>query len=242
MLTRASLACAALLALTTQDLIAAGFDSDHITARVEEAARERLAQQVERAGLLDPQFDVAVVTRKALPACPVAPQIDSIDLRQPSRMRFALDCAGQWRQEVIVRGAVTARVLVASADIPAGQPLSAADVMLERRSLQSAPDALSDAKDIAGMSSRRALRAGDNLRRSWLVAPLLVKRGDAIRILARHDQIEVSVAGVAMENGAKGATISVRNAANNNVIQARVIAAGTVEPITMPGPTAQSPD
>jgi flagellar basal body P-ring formation protein FlgA len=209
---------------------------DRTIARVEEAARTQLAQQAGRGGLLDPQFDVTVVRNaQPLPACSVPVNIDSIDTRQPSRMRFEVRCPGEgWRREFIVRAQVSARVLVAASDIPAGQALTEADVMLERRALQATPDTVSEPREIVGMSARRALRAGDSVRKSALVAPILVKRGDAVRILASRGEIEVSVAGVALEGGANGTVISVRNASSNNVIRARITASGTVEPIDIP--------
>jgi flagella basal body P-ring formation protein FlgA len=72
------------------------------------------------------------------------------------------------------------------------------------------------------------------VRKSWLIAPVLVRRGEAVRILASRDQVEVSVAGVALANGANGAIVRVRNASSGNVIGARVIADGTVEPLDIP--------
>jgi flagella basal body P-ring formation protein FlgA len=211
--------------------------TDRISARIEEAARDQLAQQADRAGLLDPQFDVTVVKgSQPLPACPARVNVENIDVRQPSRMRFEVTCPNVdgWRHEVIVRAQATARVLVAATDIPAGQTLTAADLTLERRPLQAAPDAVSERRDIVGMSARRALHAGDSVRKSWLIAPILVRRGEAVRILASRDQVEVSVAGVALANGANGAIVRVRNASSGNVIGARVIADGTVEPLDIP--------
>lgn len=225
-----------LMAFHINGAATAGDAVDRTIARVEEAARTQLAQQVGRAGLLDPQFDVTVVrSAQPIPACSGPINVDGIDARQPSRMRFLATCPGEgWRREFIVRAQVSARVLVAATEIPAGQALSAADVTLERRALQATPDAVSESKEIVGMSTRRALHVGDSVRKSWLVAPILVKRGDAVRILASRGQIEVSVAGVALEGGANGAIISVRNASNNNVIRARITASGTVEPIDIP--------
>ena len=66
-----------------------------------------------------------------------------------------------------------------------------------------------------------------------LTAQLLVKRGEAVRIVARNEQIEVSMAGEAMDPGARGALIRVRNQ-NGNIIKARVTGAGTVEPADLP--------
>ncbi|RZI45022.1 flagellar basal body P-ring formation protein FlgA [Herbaspirillum sp. HC18] len=219
--------------------------ADRVTARVEEAARAQLAQQADRAGLLDPQFDVTVVMSGQPPACAVPVNVTGIDARQPSRMRFEAVCPGAdgWRREFIVRAQVSARVLVAASDIPAGQILSASDMTLERRTISTTPDVMSDKREAAGMSARRTIRAGDSVRKGLLVSPVLVKRGDTVRIVASKDGVEVTVAGVAMEGGASGAIVRVRNASSGNVIRTRIIGDATVEPLDIPvSMPSHSPD
>jgi flagella basal body P-ring formation protein FlgA len=69
------------------------------------------------------------------------------------------------------------------------------------------------------------------------MASTLVKRGEPVRIVARHEQIEVSMAGDALDTGARGDMVRVRNA-NGTVIRARVTGAGTVEPVSAPVATS----
>jgi len=200
--------------------------------QVRTAARDVLEDQAGRAGLADPRFDLALAaTGRPLPACGQPLVIEGVDTRYPSRMRFVASCADTpgWRQEVVVRATVSAEVLVASAAVPAGQALAANDVALQRRDITNTPDALSDL-GAAGLSSRRSLRPGDVLRRSQLVQAVLVRRGEAVRIVARRGSVEVTVAGEALDAGTAGATVRVRNAGNGSVIQARVTGVGTVEP------------
>jgi flagella basal body P-ring formation protein FlgA len=212
---------------------AAHASADRTADAVEAAARRALGEQAERAGLVEPAFEVAVVkTVPALPACAGTLAVDDVDTRNASRMRFAATCGGAegWRREVVVRAEVTARVLVAAADVPANRPLREEDVALERRDVTAARDVLSDPGVVAGMASRRALRAGDLLHRGALVAPTLVKRGDAVRIVAREGGIEVTVPGEALDAGARDETIRVRNTTTGTVIRARVTDVGAVEP------------
>jgi flagella basal body P-ring formation protein FlgA len=224
--------CAAVVVLAC-GLDPAAASADRTADAVEAAARHTLAEQAERAGLVEPVFDVAVVkTGPALPTCAGTLAVDDVDTRSPSRMRFAAVCSGAagWRQEIVVRAAVSARVLVAAADVPANRPLRDDDVTLERRDVTAARDTLSDPQAVAGLASRRALRQGDLLHRATLVAPTLVKRGDAVRIVAREGGIEVTVPGEALDAGARDETIRVRNTTTGTVIRARVTAAGAVEP------------
>jgi flagella basal body P-ring formation protein FlgA len=237
-------AAAALWALAAGTAAAAGAASgagataDRTADAVEAAARRSLGEQAERAGLVEPEFDVAVVKAgPALPACAGRLAVDDVDTRSASRMRFAATCSGAegWRREVVVRASVSARVLVAAADVPANRPLRDADVTLERRDVTAAHDTLSDPQAIDGMASRRALRQGDVLHRGALVAPTLVKRGDAVRIVARQGGIEVTVPGEALDAGARDEAIRVRNTTTGTVIRARVSGAGVVEPVEIEG-------
>lgn len=69
------------------------------------------------------------------------------------------------------------------------------------------------------------------MRAGQLSSPVLVKRGDAVTMVARRDGIEVSMAGEAMDAGGKGAMVRVRNVASGQVVRMRVSGSGTVEPI-----------
>jgi flagella basal body P-ring formation protein FlgA len=146
-------------------------------------------------------------------------------------MRFVAICSdpGGWRYEFVTRAKISARGAVAAADLPTGKTLSAEDVLLERHDISGMPDSFSDLAAVQDLATRRTIRAGDVLRQNMLVAPTLVKRGDPVRIVAKRDQIEVSMGGEALDTGARGATIRVKNA-SGVTIRARITDLGQVEP------------
>jgi flagella basal body P-ring formation protein FlgA len=204
-----------------------------LNAQLEQAAREQLTRQLAAAGLSEPQFQVEVASTRAAPPCARPLEIEALDTRQLARLRFAVRCPveGGWRYEYVVRAHVSALVAVAAAAVPPGEALTDATVTLERRDITLVPDALGTAEAAVGQTSRRALRPGDVLRAGQLAAPVLVKRGDQVLMLARREQVEVSTSGEALDNGARGAIVRVRNAASGQVVRMRVTAAGTVEPV-----------
>ncbi|WP_065306484.1 flagellar basal body P-ring formation chaperone FlgA [Janthinobacterium psychrotolerans] len=207
--------------------------ADNIFSRVEQLAREQLAQQAASAGLLEPLFEVAVVkTTRVIPACPVRVMIEAQDSRSPQRMRFVAACpgAGGWRQEMLVRASITAKVAVTRGTVTANTPLEPSDVELARRDVTMVADSIATLDAVAGLSSRRSLRAGEVLRQGQLASPMLVRRGAPVNIVARKEQVSVSMDGVAMDPGAQGEVIRVRNASSGTVIRARVVEAGVVEP------------
>lgn len=216
--------------------------AEQVPGIVEAAARKYLERWAEAAGLGEPQLGVAVLPgSRPLAACGQAVTVSGADTRLPSRMRFVATCAGAggWRYEFIVRATVSARIAVVASDLAAGKVLADEDVLLERHDISAISDSIADPQDAVGMSGKRALRAGEVLRKGLLSSPTLVKRGEPVRIVARQEQIEVSMAGEALDAGARGDAVRVRNA-NGTVIRARVIGAATVAPVAAPV-TASSP-
>lgn len=198
-----------------------------------DAAREVLDTRADREGWLEPQFEV-VLQRPRTPLLPCRKPlaIEPVDTRHASRLRLAARCpdAEGWEQTFTLKATVSAKVAIAATAVSSGKALTEADVAVERRDITSLPDAISDPAAAVGQSSRRALRGGDVLRSAWLSAPVLVKRGDSVRIVAQRDGITVTVAGEAQESGARGAVVRVRNSGNGKVIRARVVDEGTVQP------------
>ncbi len=212
------------------------------TRQVEEAAREHVLQVADAAGWGAPRIALKVVMAPSAAAlsCGIEPAVEPLATRQISRMRFAVLCPDApgvrgWRQEVVVRGEVSAEVLVSTADIRAGEPLAPAMVTLARQDVTALPDALADEAAIEDQALRRALRSGQVLRAGLLMPAVLVQRRQAVTIQARYSGIEVTQAGEALDAGRRGELVRVRNAASGKVIHARVVAAGVVEPVGVQG-------
>ena len=216
--------------------VAAPTTAEQVPLAVEAAARSHVQRWADSSGLVEPKFELNVVRgSRPLAACRQAVTVDAVDTRLPSRMRFAAVCAGAdgWRYEFVVRAQISARIAVVASDVPSGKVLTDEDVLLERHDISGIADSVADPQDVVGLSGKRALRGGEVLRMTLLTAPTVVKRGDAVRIVARREQIEVSMAGEALDSGARGTLVRVRNA-NGTVIRARVTGAATVEPVDMP--------
>lgn len=204
--------------------------------RVNEFAREAVLEQANRQGWIDPQLQLAATgaksAQKPTPPCPAGWQIQARDTRYLTRLRFVAQCPGEpaLSQDFLLRGQLSAEVLVAAVGLAAGRPIGEADVQLERRDISNAPEALSQLDAVLGLSPRGSIRAGQLLLKRQLQETVLVRRGQKLRILARNGGIEVSAAGEALEAGARDAQIKVRNLASGRVIVARVLEAGLVEP------------
>lgn len=187
----------------------------------------------------EPQVELNVLSARPPPPCSAPVEIEALDTRQFARMRFLARCpatsgAPGWRHDVVVRARVSAVVAVAAAPIRPNETIGNEHVTLERRDVTLVGDAIGAPELALGQTSRRSLRAGEILRSSQLAAPLVVKRGDQVQMVARIEGIEVSMAGEALDPGANGAVVRVRNATSGQVVRMRVSGAGTVEPLDMP--------
>lgn len=207
--------------------------SASLETRIEAAARAVLLEQARDAALRNPSVEAHVVTNSPAVACASDVAIDAVDTRSASRMRFAVACdpAAEAKTEFIVRGALSADVVVATVDLKANRAIDTAQVALARRDVASGAQVTSDIAAVVGKSSRRTVRTGQLIDTRWLLEPLLVQRGANVTIVARNAGVAVTVAGVATEPGRRGAIIAVRNTVTGKVIQARVIGTDEVEPV-----------
>jgi len=206
-----------------------------VPVQIEQAARAELERQMAASGLTEPQIEVAVVAARPTPACSQPVAVEAADTRSPQRMRYVARCQDTpgWRYDYVVRARVSAMVAIAAAPVAANEALTDAQVTIERRDISNIADPISNPADAVGQMSRRMLRPGDILRSGQLSSPVLVKRGDAVTMVARRDGIEVSMAGEALDAGGKGAVVRVRNAGSGQVVRMRVAGPGTVEPVDM---------
>jgi len=216
--------------------VATASTMEELLSKVKLAAENQLKNNAESQRWLEPKFDVEVIkTNRIIPSCPSETRVESLDQRGIARMRFVVICPSLqgWRYEFLAKGKVSANVAVAATDLISGKILSPIDLLRERHDITLIPDAFSDFGELEGMAARRTIRAGEVIRQNMLAAPQLVRRGDQVRIVARREQIEVSMAGEALDNGTRGAIIRVKNSSGTQ-IRARVIDAGTVEPADLP--------
>ena len=234
---KAAVATAALMAL--QPVVTYAVEPVAADARIEQAARAALLEQLRAAGLKDALIQLTVLTgnhQQSISPCSGKLEVETLDTRSSARMRFAAVCTyPAWRVERVVRASVSAMVVTATGAINAQQPIGADDVVVQRHDVSLTPDAVSDPAEVIGKASQRALHGGDVVSRRWLVEPVLVQRGSIVTIVAHQDGLTAQVAGEVMEQGRRNDVVHVRNTASGKIILARVLSQQTVEPTGLPG-------
>ncbi|SEK51902.1 flagella basal body P-ring formation protein FlgA [Pseudoxanthomonas sp. GM95] len=141
------------------------------------------------------------------------------------------DDAPGWKIFVPVTVRREADVVVVGAPLRPGQPLSDAQLLVQRRDLGTTEGAtFSDPAQLAGSVTRRALSAGDVVTAADLQEGEPLKRGDPVVLVSRVGGAEIRMPGVALGNAQVGQRVAVQNSSSNKVIRGKVSAEpGVVE-------------
>lgn len=208
-------------------------------AQIEQALHGHLQPALEREarqmGWQQPRLSLDLnlpASASQLPACARAPQAQSLSARQDllARQRFRVTCAQpQWSQDVTAQAKVSVLLLVARHTLDRDQALGAEDVKLERQELARHDRGFfGKVEQVVGQTAKRRIRPGQMLTADLLAAPLWVRRGQSVTIVARQDGIEASTVGEALAHGREGEVVRVRNRGSEKVIDAMVIGDGVV--------------
>jgi flagellar basal body P-ring formation protein FlgA len=86
---------------------------------------------------------------------------------------------------------------------------------------------------VIGMQLKRQLQAGVPIPLTELMPPTQINRGDPVQLQFRADGLSLTGQGIALESGAAGERIRVRNVSSQAVLEAAVVRPGEVR--VMPG-------
>ena len=215
------------IAILAGDALAAVQSLQAIDKTVREyvAATMPMDEDVEIAvGRLDP--------RLRLPACeqPLGARFTH-DRRNSGANAVEVRCEGTkpWSLYVSVNLARYAEIVVATRPIARGVVIDASDLKLERRKLSAAhQDYLTEPDRVTGQIALRIIPAGQALQSHLLERPQLVRRGQRVVLFSGNRAISVRMSGKALEDGAEGDWISVRNLNSNRIVEGVVSARGMV--------------
>jgi flagella basal body P-ring formation protein FlgA len=189
----------------------------------------------ERAGSIESKVSILPTTPLkdlSLPTGEVSISVRSIS-KDPLRgwFRAILRVDGEVVEEVPIfaKVKVEKEVVVAVKPIGAGERISADKVTVKRMMIgPEEGDALGKVEDVLGKICSRSIAKGSPIRRSSLRLPVIVRRGDLVKIVARYGLIRITARGKAVENGRLGDLIEVENLNSKRRIHAEVVSPGVV--------------
>jgi len=119
------------------------------------------------------------------------------------------------------------RVLVATKAIDQGESLGEENLALRRVEAPAATTPfLNDFDAVRQKVAARKLQAGAKLSLRLISDPAVIYNGDQINLVAIHGRVRVAARGIALQDGAVGQRIQVRNLSSSKVMQATVHGTG----------------
>ncbi len=151
--------------------------------------------------------------------------------RSLGRITVGVRCSGTkpWSLYVPVTVAIITDVVVAARDLSRGAILTSKDLELVAQDITRLHRGFMERPGQAiGKTLKRNLRRGQVLTPNQIAAPLAIKKGSRVAIVASSGAIQVRMQGKALGNGATGERIRVQNLSSKKEIEATVISPGVV--------------
>lgn len=126
-------------------------------------------------------------------------------------------------------GATSLRIVVPTRDINRGEVIGESDLTFaDVTGSALSPSTATRFETLAGMQTRRLLRAGDAVRAEDVRRPVVVTKGQTVTMTFHAPGIQLSAMGRAMSEGGVGDTVTVQNPASFRMVTATITGAGTV--------------
>lgn len=184
------------------------------------------------------RIEIEVATLDARLQVPVCqePLQASINQHSPNggRVTVRVECRDDspWSRHVAASVRVFQEIVVSSRALPRGSIVGPSDVTLKEREISTLRgQVIMDPAVAVGQSVRRAINADTVFSIDLLEAPILVKRGDRVVLIAERGSIAIRETGTALQAGEAGKQIPVRNNSSQRTVQAVITGVGEAKVI-----------
>jgi flagella basal body P-ring formation protein FlgA len=203
---------------------------------IEDVVARALSSQFD----LGPSKDIAVKFVRELHAVHVDPSVKggarvariNFDVRSgrfDAALEFPADAGNRNIVQVSGRAIATMEIATVARAVERGGVLKDADVLIERRPrTEAGRDIVTRRDQVIGLAARNSLQPGRPLRASDLVKPNLVQRNETVTLTYEVPGIVLTVRGKAIDGGAEGDVISVRNEQSKRTVQGVIAGPGRV--------------
>lgn len=190
------------------------------------------------AGRLQPDHRIEVAVgyidpRLNLPRCPSNLQLALNGNQQGiGKLQVKASCGGDrpWTKYVAAEVNLFGEVLVATENIRRGTAIEERHIRLMETNIATLRRTPVRDKDLViGMELKYPLTTGAAFSLEGLNKPLLIQRGDLVQLVAESKNLRIRQQGEALQDGALGKVINVRNNSSEMIIQAEVVGSGRVK-------------
>lgn len=152
--------------------------------------------------------------------------------RLSARFSVTVQCESEkpWQLYVPVTVAKMANIYVANSALMKGDVVNESDLRLVKtdiNQLHSRP--MFSANNIVGMVAKHPIAQGSPFTENYLKFPTLIKKGESVAIVAAAGGLNIRMTGEALDSGAIGQRIRIKNASSKKIIEAIVINSNTVQ-------------
>lgn len=181
-------------------------------------------------------FDISIHTRDipvhVAAEAPMQVEVRSLNYdRRSNRFQAKIAALGESSKPVTISGRVEPMVLVPTMIRHAmpGQVISASDIEWLRVPTRAVNmSTITREEDLVGMSVRRTIPAKLAIRSTDLQPNWMIEKRELVTIYLKMGSLTLTARGQALQRGAKGDVIRVRNVQSKKVIEGKVISADTV--------------
>lgn len=145
---------------------------------------------------------------------------------KPGRNTLGVKCSDtkKWTIYTSARIKIFKKVIVLTQPIRRGEIFDSNLIKFENRDISTLRSGyLTDPLTIAKQQATRNLNSGAVINQSNFRKPKLVKRGEKVVIKVSSNNLNISMAGIALMDGIKGQNIKVKNIKSKQIVQATVI-------------------
>lgn len=155
-----------------------------------------------------------------------------------ARTNLSIRCADTPGWRLFLPMSITRRsaVWVARNSIARGSALQAGQWQREWRDIASLPASAIREDDLSGYQAGMTIAAGAVLTQALVAGKTLVQRGQSVTLSVNQGGIVITASVEALDDGALGQRIRVRNVTSARVVEATVIDANRVQAILAPAP------
>lgn len=166
------------------------------------------------------QISMGKLDLSRLPPCSAHEAFSPPGTRLSGKTHVGIRCLGPniWSVLVPVQVAITGNYLTTTRPLAAGQAIAAGDIAVAVGDLSTLPTGVvADPQSAIGKTLRNSLGAGQPLRSDQLLAPLVIRQGQTVRVISAGPGFAVSSEGKAMNNAAEGQVAQIRMASGQTV-------------------------
>jgi len=134
-----------------------------------------------------------------------------------------------------------ARIPILKRQVNAGEVITMDDITYDKQPARHLrKNTITNPKDLIGKSPKRVISQGRSIRREEIASPAILLKGTHVTMIFKAGNLEITTLGEALDSGAKGDVIRVRNMASKQIIDGVIETSGRVRVSSPDSSTAEA--